>query len=52
MARDRDGKYTVVPGAEFGGSEAIFAMLTVWDGPLRLLDRFGRARMRWKAGVG
>ena len=49
--RDRDGKYTVVPVAEFGGSGSIFATLTVLAGPLRLLGRFGRARMRWKADV-
>ena len=49
--RDRDGKYTVGSGAESGGSGPIFAVLTVLDGALRLLNRSLRARMRWKAAV-
>ena len=33
------------------GLESIFEVLTPPDGPLRLLGRLGRARMRWKADV-
>ena len=28
-----------------------FMVRTLWDGPLRVVDRLRRARMRWKAEV-
>ena len=49
--RDREGKYTVDSGPDFGGFGSIFAMRTVLDGSLRLLGLWRRARMRWKAEV-
>ena len=49
--RDHRGKYTVVSGVDFRGSESIFAVLTLPDGALRVLNRSLRARKRWQAEV-
>ena len=38
-------------GVDFRGSGSIFAVLTLPDDALRLLNRSLRARMRWQAAV-